>query len=273
MMPNMPWLAHMHGWLGKTSILRNQFVEGLSKRLQRRADVVLGGSAFTCSEVAHLGMKRMHVLPNGVNLPPLNAAPEERRRVRALLGIDDSAVVIGVTSRLHPGKGHRFLFEAFAQLQQKHPTARIIVVGDGDYRSTLEAIAKDTGIANAVKFAGRVPAVLPYLFAMDIFCLPSLKESLSMAVLEAMAAARCTVTTDVGDFRTLITPNENGQIVPPENAPALAAALDPLLSDATLRTRLAAAARTTIEHKFSVAGMVRSLEHFYDETLATCNDI
>jgi glycosyltransferase involved in cell wall biosynthesis len=264
----LPWVSHMHGWLGKTGILLNQFHEAVAKRLQRRADIVIGGSAHTCSEVEHLGMRKLYVLPNGIAIPSLNEVAVAAKAIRGRLGVGEDTILCGVTARLHPGKGHAYLFDACKRLRDAGHDLRVLVVGDGDHRPALEQAARDLGITPFVHFAGRVPQVLDYLAAMDIFVLPSLKESLSIAVLEAMAARRPVVTTRVGDFHTLISHGTNGMLVTPGDAQALAEGVEPLLHDPALRGRMAEAGQQTVRDRFSIQAMVRAMEGYYLEAIA-----
>lgn len=265
------WVAHMHGWLGRTSVVKNQVVEALAKRLQRRADLVIGGSRHTCSEVEHLGMRRLHVLPNGIRIPDMSGLGPDRRRLREQFGIADSTILVGVVSRLHPGKGHRHLFEAISRLRHRGLDVALLVVGDGDHRAALEEQVRSLALSPAVRFAGRVESVAPYLAAMDVYCLPSLKESLSIAVLEAMAAGLPVVTTRVGDFATLIDPGRNGYLAAPGDAAALEEPLGSLVSDRALRERIGQAGLQTVRERFSLQSMVRRLESLYDEALAAAS--
>ena len=262
------WVAHMHGFLGRTGVLKNQFVEAIAKRLQRRADLVIGGSEHTCSEVRGLGMKKLRVLPNGIRIPDIASLQHERRCLREAYGIADDTVWIGVTSRLHPGKGHRYLFPAVSELARRGLPVRLLVIGDGDHGPVLMEQVRNLGLEHFVQFTGRVPEVLPYLTALDVFCLPSLKESLSIAVLEAMAAGLPVVTTRVGDFEQLIAQGENGFLVPPEETSPLTDALAALVASSALRTRLGVAGRCTVQERYSLETMVRTLEHYYDEAFA-----
>lgn len=263
----LPWISHMHGWLGKTGVLGNQINEGIAKRLQGRADIVIGGSRHTCSEVEHLGMRKLYVLPLGIAIPDVGAEADEAAMIRSRLGVASGAILCGVTARLHPGKGHRFLFEACRMLRDAGYDLQVLVVGEGDHRPALQQTARDLGLTRAIHFAGRVPRVLPYLVALDVFVLPSLKESLSLAVLEAMAAARPVVTTRVGDFHTLIEPGVNGMLVSVGDARALADGIAPLLSDTDLRARMASAGQRTVRERFSVDAMVRTMEGHYLEAV------
>jgi glycosyltransferase involved in cell wall biosynthesis len=261
------WVAHMHGWLGRTSVAKNQIVEAIAKRLQRRADLVIGGSRHTCSEVEHLGMRRLHVLSNGIRIPDMTRLGPDRRRLREQFGVADSTILVGVVSRLHPGKGHRHLFEAISRLRNRGMDVAVLVVGDGDHRAALEDQVRSLALSPIIRFAGRVESVAPYLAAMDVYCLPSLKESLSIAVLEAMAAGLPVVTTRVGDFSSLIDPGRNGYLAVPGDAGALEEPLGKLVVDRALRERIGRAGLQTVRERFSLQSMVRRLESFYDEAL------
>jgi glycosyltransferase involved in cell wall biosynthesis len=143
-------------------------------------------------------------------------------------------VVLSV-ARLEAGKGLDVLLRAAAHL----PEATFAIAGDGPERVVLEALARALGVDERVRFLGFRNDVEALLAGCDVFVLPSLDEGFPLSVLEAMAACRPVVASDVGGVPEAITHDETGLLVPPGNPDALAAALARLLDDAPTRRRLA----------------------------------
>ena len=149
---------------------------------------------------------------------------------------------IGYVGRLESVKGHDFLLRAAGVVHGRHPAVRTFLVGAAG-PGMLEA-------SSGVRFLGFRRDVYSVLKRMDVFCLPSLSEGLPNALMEAMAVGCACVASRVGGVEVLIEHERNGLLVPPGDAPALAAALERLVTDAVLRQRLGRAARATIEERF-----------------------
>ena len=159
---------------------------------------------------------------------PLLLAMERRVPPRGLRTI----LYVG---RLSREKGPETLLEAMVPLVQAAPEARLIVAGDGPLREPLEELARARGLDEHVEFAGWVGTVedLRQLFSRaDVFCLPSYTEGMPAALLEALSARLPVVVTRVGDMPALVETTGVGRVVPPRDAPALAAALLEVLASA-----------------------------------------
>ena len=147
--------------------------------------------------------------------------------------------------------------DAVARLAPANPRLRLLVVGDGPERDAIRSRAEQAGIADRTILTGRVPfaQVHDYYAAIDVFCVPRVRARVSDLVtplkpVEAMATARAVVASDVGGLREVITDGVTGRLVTPDDAPALAEAIEPLLYDRDLRSRLGAAARDWVaEHR------------------------
>ncbi len=151
--------------------------------------------------------------------------------------------------RLSPEKGHGVLLEALSNLKRDGTPMRLILVGDGPLRSSLETAAEDAGIADLVEFTGELPApeVHARLARADLFCLPSFSEGLPISIMEAMAVGVPVVTTWIAGIPELAESETTALTVPPARADALAVALHRLAVDPALRLRLADAARHRVE--------------------------
>jgi L-malate glycosyltransferase len=208
------------------------------------------------------------IIPSGVDIerfrPP---SDEERIAARHKLGLDDATIAIGAVGALEERKGHRYLLQALA-LSETLRSSRCFIAGEGSIRAALEAEAARLGIARRVMMLGRIDDVRAVLAAMDIFVMPSLKEGLGVAALEAMASGLPVVLSRVGGLAGLIENETNGLQVAPADAEGLAAALERLARDRDLRTSLGARARDAAVAEYSEAAMAERTLEVYRRCIA-----
>ena len=200
--------------------------------------------------------ERIVSVPNGV---------DTRRPPRRDHHLHDPACLLFV-GRLHPQKGVDTLLRAFALLRPRLPRPAVLrIVGDGPRRDQLRALAVDLGVDAHVEFAGQRDDVGPYLDAADVFVLPSRAEGLSNALLEAMAAGIPPVVSDVAGNRDGVRDGHSGLTAAVDDPPALAAALQRLLGDRTLRARLGAQARRAAERDYGLDAVAARYVALYEE--------
>lgn len=134
-------------------------------------------------------------------------------------------------------KNHAGLLRAFRKLMDRGLSCHLHLVGDGDLRTEIEALAERLGLTKCVTFHGMQSNVYPYLHDADIFVLPSLYEGIPMSIIEAMGTGLPIAATQVGGIPDLLRDGENGLLVPCEEE-AVAEAMETLAKDAALRARL-----------------------------------
>jgi len=188
----------------------------------------------------------LSVLPNGVDLSRFHPADEQdRRQARSRLLLDDVPTVVCI-GRLSRQKGQDVLLAAWPRVTAVVPNARLVLVGEGPARGDLEVAA-----AAGVLFAGSTRDVYPWLAAADVVALPSRWEGLAFALLEALAAARSVVTTDVSGAGELVGDGA-GAVVPAEDPAALANAITGRLRRPTLAAEEGREGRRRIERHHDV---------------------
>jgi glycosyltransferase involved in cell wall biosynthesis len=257
----LPWLSHLHGWLGRTAHLKNRMHEWIDRRLLARADMVVVGSEQLRSSVERrCRCKTVRVVPNYVDPDSIAVDPTRVRAVREQLNVSGRQTLVGTVARLHRGKGHQVLLRAIAQIRRSDPTIRCVIVGEGGYRSALERLADDLQIADIVTFAGFRPDVTPYVAALDIFVTCSFTESLPVNVLEAMLLARPIVATDVGDVARVLDGGKAGVLLKPRRADETAQAIKQLLAQPQRRKQLAEEGRRRVLTHYSVARAAKQIE-------------
>jgi len=209
--------------------------------------------------------RRIALVHSGVDLDRFEHVPPNHFRQE--LGIPAEAPVIGCVAHLANHKGHRHLVAAMARVRAAEPQARLILVGDGELRGSLEAHVTELDLGDAVVFTGFRSDVPLWLDLFDVFVMPSDREGLGTSVLDALAMRKPVVVTDVGGLPEIIHHEEHGLVVPPGNPEAMAAAILRLLWDRALGRRLAEAGRRRVETEFSAETMVEGTLQVYDEVM------
>ncbi|QDU20064.1 glycosyltransferase [Urbifossiella limnaea] len=251
-----------HGWVQQTS--RTPLYYGIDKWCLRRYErvVCVSTDLVEACRAAGVPEKRLLLLDNGID-----AADYARRRsvaeAKLALGFPPAAPLVGAVGRLSGEKAFDVLLRAVAAL----PGVRLVIVGEGGERGTLERLIAELGLTDRVRLAGWQADVRGYFEAMDVFALSSLREGLPNVVLEAMALEVPVVATRVNGVPRLVQDGVNGTLVDSGDAAVLSAALGRLLGDAALRERFRAAGRETVEGRFSFAGRMRKLAAVYDDLL------
>jgi L-malate glycosyltransferase len=200
---------------------------------------------------------RIITIYNGVDTrqfrPPQAA---ERVAARAQLGFEEEDFVVGMIAGLRPEKNHDVLLAALTQLAPQVPRLRVLLVGAGPLLEHYRAQVAQGPLRAATVFAGDVPQVRDYAWAMDVGCLtPGSNEGFSNAVLEQMATGLPMIVTDVGGNAEAVAAGESGYVIAPGASAALAQALRRLCQDPALRAAMGRAARARVEARFSLEQM------------------
>lgn len=205
----------------------------LRRHLYRHADLVTANSTGALDTMAAwVPRDRLRLLPNPVRQAPGHSVAET------------SGQVILAVGRLHPQKAYDVLLPAFAAFHANHPGWRLMVLGDGALRPTLEAQAEALGIAASVDWRGHVTDPFPWYRRADIFVMPSRYEGSPNALLEALSCGVAAIVSDaLPGALEHIRDNESGLVVPVGDIGALAAALARLADDEGLRTTLGTRAK------------------------------
>jgi glycosyltransferase involved in cell wall biosynthesis len=207
---------------------------------------------------------RIVTIPNFLDpeaFEPIPAA--DRRRMLNELGVPEDAFVVGIVARLSLVKDHATLLRAIASLRDQIPALHCVLIGDGPERSHLDALADSLGIRALVHFAGErtQPPNLHGLFDVSVLC--STSEAFPNSVLEAMAAGRPVVATDVGGTPDAVHQGTTGLLVRPSDPSRLADAILRLYTEPALRTKLGTAACTAARVGYSADAVIGQVESLY----------
>ena len=260
-----PWIHTFH--YGNYPYARKQDMrtERLLSRMATQLVAVSDAQRKVLVSYHRIPQDRIVSVPNGVSRNPALDVPGARERKRSEFGFSPSDVVIGSVAVLTEQKGISFLLQATREVVRGRRDVKVIIVGGGPLEASLRAEAAALDLSSTVTFTGwrqDVPEILPML---DVFVMPSLWEAMPLALLEAMAARRPIVVTDVGENALLVDGGQCGIVVPPRNVPALAAAMSSLLSDPERASSLGELALRRLTDRFGVSRMVGRYEQLYSE--------
>ncbi len=238
-----PVVATFHAWSDRRRAYRlarpvgRRVIDGLAAAL-----AVSQAAADYHADALGVPVRTFRIVPNGVGVAAFaDATP--------LPGVaDPSRPTLLFVGRLEPRKGLVNLVRAFTLLKSQHPDLRLLVVGEGSERERCQSLLP-AGLRADVIFLGRLAdADLPGVFAAcDVFVSPALGgESFGIVLLEAMAAGRAVVASDIPGYRSVVTDGRQGRLVPPGDPAALAEAIGALVGNASLRHAAAAEGRRTV---------------------------
>jgi glycosyltransferase involved in cell wall biosynthesis len=210
--------------------------------------------------------EKIEEIPFGLDLEPFRNGPD-RLVARRHLGIPANRPVVGLVARLVPIKDVPTFLRAMGLLVRDVPDVIIMIVGDGEDRSSLEAAARELGIGECCKFLGWRSDMPVIYSALDVLALSSLNEGSPVSLIEGMAARRAVVATAVGGVPDIVRHERDGLLVPARDHHALAAAVRRILLDPALASRLGGEGQRNAIARFEVSRMVATMERLYCEIL------
>lgn len=230
----------------------------LLRRLIRNARAIVVVSETIRKQFLNLmpdASAKMSVIYNGVALQDFCTESVMAHMVKESFGWNQATRVVGTVSRMSPEKNVALFLNAAANITRSMPDVKFLVVGDGPERAQLQTRFQD----ERVVFTGQRADVPRLLQAMDVFVLSSNTEAFSLAIVEAMAARRAVVATDVGGVREALNGEECGRLIPPQDAEALADVVLELLRDQDTRSVLGERAFARVARHFTRAQQATQL--------------
>lgn len=256
-------VLQVHGMIGERGFLFNTLQELYNSTFGHQTfhnvDKVV---ALTISDVRKIfrygcPLQKIHVIPNGVNVNQFHPSGSEEPRSLFWCG------------RFVHEKGLEYLIEAVGRLErkEKHKPIRLVMAGDGPALPRVYELVRKKGLTRSVVFLGRRSHEdMPNLMnKSSIYVLPSLKEGMPYALLEAMACGKPVIGSDISGVRDVVTNGENGLLVPPRDTRALADAILTLLEDENLRKIMGRKARELMVRKYSWDAVAVKMEKVYQE--------
>ena len=210
-------------------------------------------------------LERTRVAPELVTVIPSGVEAEEQLPVTAL--DPGRTPVVGTAGPLEASKGLPYFLGAAQKVLAAQVAAEFVIAGAGPEEGNLRRLSRELGIAEHVTFVPNVLDLTTSLSAMDVFCLPSLRQGLGTIMLEAMALGRPVIATGVDGVYSVVQDNETGLVVPPSNSGRLAQRILELLNDPFRARRIADNARQMVQRDFSVDQMVQRTVEVYRQVL------
>jgi glycosyltransferase involved in cell wall biosynthesis len=268
-----PLLVHtyhghvLEGYFGRG---RSAFYRTLERTLARVTDCMIGVSRQVVDDLVRLRVgprERFRVVPLGLDLEALAHPPATARDdFRTELGLRTDDILLTFVGRLVTIKRVDLLLQALAAARDTDARLVLAIVGDGELRPELETLARHLQIAQHVHFLGYRRDMPTVAAGTDIAVLASDNEGTPVSLIEAAAAAKPAVATDVGGVREVVS-EASGVVVARGDQAAFAAALVALASDPARRERMGQAARTHVLERFGIQRMLGDIDDLYEELL------
>ncbi len=205
----------------------------------------------TPKEIVYLGVETNKFVP-----------PKNKRLAKTKLGIDPETFVIGYHGRIAREKDIPTLLRAFIQLKKVHQNVKLLIVGDG-----LDSIKKKLASIEGVILPGQTNNVIPFLQAMDVYCLTSLTETTSLGTLEAMSCEVPAIATKVGFVKQYLKPKINGLFFKEKNSYDLMKKIVFMITHKDQREKMGKTARKVVEKNFNWDSTTKQLEKIIDGLL------
>jgi glycosyltransferase involved in cell wall biosynthesis len=206
------------------------------------------------------------IINNGIDVGRFTPPDDREASKQRLLQIDPRHPVIGTVASLVPRKAQQVFLKAVPHVLEVYPDTLFVLAGEGSSRSELEALARQLGVVEQVRFLGLRRDIPEILRALDIFVLTSAYEPFGNVVIEAMASGLPVVCTAVDGVPELVT-DDTGVLVPSGDSMAVATAVIELLRDPARREAMGQAGRRRAVEHFSLETMIRKREALLSELL------
>jgi glycosyltransferase involved in cell wall biosynthesis len=250
--------------------LANQLYIWAERHAARRCDRIVSVAEAMTRQAVAAGVAppdKFVTVYSGMDVEPFVSARGRRDELRREMGYEPDHFVVAKLARLFELKGHEFVIEAARSVIERHPRVRLLFIGDGILKARLQDRVRRAGLSEHVRFAGLVPAaeVPGCLAASDLLVHASLREGLPRAVPQALLTGTPVVAFDLDGAPEVVRPEETGLLVPPEDVPALAAAIRRMVEDPEMARRTAQAGRDLAARLFPAERMVEAIAELYRE--------
>lgn len=218
-----------------------------------------------CSRTG-ISPSKITVIRNGIDINYFTPCEvSTKRNIRRQLGIPEDAFVIGTIGRFSPEKNYKMLIRCFAQLRAMYQDVWLIMVGDGACRGDIESEMKVLGVSDYCVLPGIQSNVLPWLHAMDVFCLTSLTEGSSIALLEASSCGLPVVVTNTGGNAEIVKHTLSGFVVPVDDEKAYTDSLKFLFENSIMREQMSNESAKFVRQFYTSEQMAEAYDKLYKD--------
>jgi glycosyltransferase involved in cell wall biosynthesis len=274
----VPWLARLWGVRyvvyheRNPGILRAKSWKKRLLQIRGRAVAlpmtrVVAISQFVQQQLIEVGVpgRKISVVYNGIDARRYAPDPSAKGRLVNEFSIRPDETILATLSYLdRPHKNIDIVIEACRQLVKRRVAVRLLLIGDGEMRCELEALAEKQGVADRIHWLGHIFDPIPVLQGCDVFLMVSQGEGFGLALAEAMACGATAVAARSGALTEIAEDGKSGLLVPPRDATALANAIEKLAKDENLRRQVADRAMVHVRRHFTVEASIEKLMKVYE---------
>ena len=240
------------------------WIERLFEPLTDRVIVLTDGERKDYTDLNVYPADKLVQIHSGVDIEKFKQVPVCAVEKKRSLGLEQNGLVVGFVGWLLPIKGPMHLLKAMVDVWQDYEDTNLVFIGKGDLDVDLRAAALRAGANGRVNFLGWRNDIDEIMPLFDIFVLPSLNEGMGRVIVEAMAAGKPVVASNVGGIPDLVKQNRNGLLVPPGDEKALAASIKQLISNPQKAKMMGQCGRKLC-NQFSLEAMVEKIDNLYQE--------
>ncbi|MBK1810278.1 glycosyltransferase family 4 protein [Clostridium sp. YIM B02505] len=266
----VPMISHIH--VTYTWMKTNKIMKSIDAYFRNRYDL-----SIACSELVKdyyeenntsADRDKIVYLDNAFNFNEFNkVVVSDKSEFKKKLGINEEKFIFGFLGRLIAVKGADLLIKSFSVVAKTNENAQLLIVGDGDEREQLEELTKQLNLEDRVIFAGYQKNVYDYMNIFDCFVLPSVREGLPIAVLEAMAMKKLVISTPVAGLAKLIKNGENGIMISERSEEELVNSMLYIYDNADIRSSIESNAYNYLKENYNIDDYVKNLEKYYQKVL------
>jgi glycosyltransferase involved in cell wall biosynthesis len=268
----IPVVTTIHGKNYYGEKTRRKIAYRFVSRLSRMVAVSDDLACFLAEEIG-ISKDRINTIYNGIDCERYNGNVSSgiALTVRESLSIPAQSPVVATVGMLFPVKDHLTLLRAAVKVTRRFPDVIFVICGDGELKDRLRKAANDLRIADNVRLAGFRDDIPGLLRITDVYVCSSLSEGLSLSILEAMAAGKPVVASNVGGNPEVVVHGKTGFLVPPQDPETLASKIILLLQNKLLSQQFGAEGQLRVHEKFSRERMVDTYQRLYQKALGTNN--
>lgn len=244
----------------------HKYLDKFDAYVAKKATKVIAISNAVRDDLLEQGVSsdNIELIYNGINLEPFKT----QSKTSSIRKTFPDKYLIAFVANLNQRKGHEYLLQAMAELVSQDSDLHLLLIGEGDLRTRLEALTAQLNIEEHVSFLGYQPDVPALLKEIDLYVHASVLEPLGIAVLEAMAAGKCVIATRVGGVPEIIQDGQTGFLVSPKSATALANAIRHARENVRQTTMIGNAGRKRVEQVFDIQTIARQYQELYESGIA-----
>jgi len=265
--PHIIHTPHGHVFYGPLGIIASKiflWVETIFSKFTDRMVALTDGEKNDYIKLSVCPPQKLFKIHSGVDLEQFMQSNGNRVAKKRSLGLDQNSTVIGFVGWLLPIKGPAYLLQAMTHIWPEHPTASLVMVGKGELDVDLRAQALKMNANGRIKFLGWREDIHEIMPVFDLLVLPSLNEGMGRVLVEAMAAGKPVVASEVGGIPDLVKHGETGYLVRPADEKALANGIKKLLNDPESARQMGQRGKEYCR-QFSLEAMIQKLEDLYSD--------